>query len=732
MAARGSTAIVRLISVDFDNTAKALVQRLGWLPLAIVQAGNYIKETSSDYIEYLEDYEKVWKELMSDDIAAGAMTDFAHGPITMTWNISFQFVKKRDPTAATALRLLAILHHTEINQTIFGFSLDFTRLMSSWEAPPEIVRRLYTPVGYNNIMRVLLQYALVQQLPDSQSFEMHPVLHDWCLYSMDSEGERQEMAVLALRLLGAALEHRQGTKHLQDYISPHVSRCLSILGDDVEKKFPTLQEPIAKNLLYIGRVLDGRNVFKAHKLLERSYAIFKELRGPFDDFTQSAARSLVRCYISSGLYNEAEDLHKQMLVDYGYQGRLRILGEHHSDTIVMGLEYASMLIRESRMSEAQCAIDRVRGVRVKQVRNRIQDDVTNLFYVAQYERLKGNLSAAISLYTQCLSIGEHFIAPSEPKLLIAIYAFAKTYVKLGRSQEARPLYERFLKDAAGVAAVEEQYCSSLYDLGVIHRRQGDNDTAMSYAERCLEMMTRYYDKTHWAPHAARWQIAKIRTKEGRLSEAAKLYDGLVAMLVTSMPKAPSDIVISVLASEVALRNRAGDVDERKTACDRMLCRRFNSGRIPHRQRTLYNSSVSSRVLAMYLSSIMEEDRRAPVSVPCTVGHDARRIRRTCRQHPSVEVVDDFYQCRVCYDKRFCEACYKELMNGSISVECSREHSIMHVRCSEWRYDKDIKSLVNGEGIPVKNWRKHWMQDFLGRRRREDPVFMEWLDEEVEY
>src|SRR5581483_5848444 len=86
-----------------DGTAKSLAETLGCLPLAVEQAGAYIKACGCSFKHYLDLFEARQGELMQE----GELSTEYSATVATTWNLSFQIVEKENPPAAELLRLCA-------------------------------------------------------------------------------------------------------------------------------------------------------------------------------------------------------------------------------------------------------------------------------------------------------------------------------------------------------------------------------------------------------------------------------------------------------------------------------------------------------------------------------------------------------------------------------------------------------------------------------------------------
>lgn len=67
--------------IDWFADMNNLVQRLGYLPLALVQAGTYMRETKTGCSKYLELYESSWLQLAAE---TPRLRDYENGSIQTT------------------------------------------------------------------------------------------------------------------------------------------------------------------------------------------------------------------------------------------------------------------------------------------------------------------------------------------------------------------------------------------------------------------------------------------------------------------------------------------------------------------------------------------------------------------------------------------------------------------------------------------------------------------------
>jgi hypothetical protein len=105
-------AVADQLNVEHRD-ARAIVRRLGYLPLAIDQAGSYVHALSKPLASYLE---LLHRSCIKDTLSrkpGPAVWQYEDSVFT-TWEVSFDEIQKRDPKAAEILTLCAFISNDEI------------------------------------------------------------------------------------------------------------------------------------------------------------------------------------------------------------------------------------------------------------------------------------------------------------------------------------------------------------------------------------------------------------------------------------------------------------------------------------------------------------------------------------------------------------------------------------------------------------------------------------------
>ncbi|RYP58955.1 hypothetical protein DL770_010316 [Monosporascus sp. CRB-9-2] len=101
--------------------ATALLARLTYLPLAIVQAAVYINANGiglGDYLSLLEEQEEDVIDLLSEDFEDEGRYRDVKNPVATTWLISFEQIRQHDPLAADYLSFMACVDAKDIPQSL--------------------------------------------------------------------------------------------------------------------------------------------------------------------------------------------------------------------------------------------------------------------------------------------------------------------------------------------------------------------------------------------------------------------------------------------------------------------------------------------------------------------------------------------------------------------------------------------------------------------------------------
>jgi hypothetical protein len=87
---------------EIDSDAKALVEKLDGLPLALSTAGAYLEHVNTSFAEYLRLYEASWLKLQR---TSPRLPFYEDRSLYTTWQVTFDRIRQQNAASAQLLKL---------------------------------------------------------------------------------------------------------------------------------------------------------------------------------------------------------------------------------------------------------------------------------------------------------------------------------------------------------------------------------------------------------------------------------------------------------------------------------------------------------------------------------------------------------------------------------------------------------------------------------------------------
>jgi hypothetical protein len=141
-----------------EGAAHKLAEELGYLPLALAQAGAYIDQKETSLIEYLSLVQKHGTKVLP-------ATDSYPGTLAATWDLSFQAVRSHLPAAADLLNLCAFFAPDDIPLDMIVDAAEYL--------PESLKNAVLDPLSLNDIVGELSNYSLVEVDRGKRTISIH-------------------------------------------------------------------------------------------------------------------------------------------------------------------------------------------------------------------------------------------------------------------------------------------------------------------------------------------------------------------------------------------------------------------------------------------------------------------------------------------------------------------------------------------------------------------------------
>ena len=261
--------------------------------------------------------------------------------------------------------------------------------------------------------------------------------------------------------------------------------------------------------------------FEALTLLD-TVDVLQELLGEDHPDALASRNNLAGVYESAGRLTEAIALYEQVLTD-----RTRILGEDHPDTLTSRNNLAGAYREAGRLREAITLYEQVLTdrIRIRILGEDHPDTLTSRNNLAGAYRAAGRLTEAITLYEQVLPDRIRILGEDHPDTLTSRNNLAGVYQEAGRLGEAITLYEQVLTDRTRVLGEDHpDTLTSRDNLAYAYRAAGRLTEAIALFEQVLTDRTRVLGEDHPDTLTSRHNLAGAYQEADRLGQAITLYE----------------------------------------------------------------------------------------------------------------------------------------------------------------------------------------------------------------
>ncbi len=548
----------RLDQEDGKETqaAQDLALELGYLPLAMEQAGAYILAQEASFQDYLTSYRKHHVKLLERQ---GPVTGGYDLSVAKTWDLNFREVEKTSEAAADLLRVSAFLAPDNIPlELIRKGASELGEALSSALSDAE-----NDPLALTQVLGSLLRYSLVRR--EGNTYSIHRLVQAVLQDDMDTRTQ----ATWVKRIIGAvdlAMPESEFTNWpFCNQILPHALICATrVETSDEEQRLATAS---AGRLFYkTGKYLLDRGRYEESAFsFRRAVAVQEETLG-----SEDAALALSLSYWGILLSRQAKYAEALPIEQQALAIREKALNPEHSD-IGRSLNCIAFIYTlQGRYSEAEPLYQRSLTILEKALGLEHPDTAAGLGSLAALYQQQGRYSEAEPLYQRALAIWEEKQGPEHPDTAGGLSSLATLYLYQGRYGEAEPLCQRSLSIREKVLGMEHpDMASGLNNLAALYQQQGRYSEAEPLHQRALLIWEWVLGPTHPDVAGGLGGLASLYHDQGRYGEAEPLYQRALAIWEEALGPAHPNTATG-LSSLAALYQDQGRYAEAEPLCQRSL------------------------------------------------------------------------------------------------------------------------------------------------------------------
>ena len=407
------------------ESADAVAEALGDLPLALQQAAGLLGDTGMAVDEYLR--------LLSGAAARvlGYRPTATDRTVPASWKVAFDRLGADDPAALRLLSMIAWLAPEPVPLTVFTTRPDLL--------PDPLPARLADPLTVAALTGLLQRRGLIQATP--QSVQLHRVPAA-LLRDRDRDRTGPGMAAgraAVLRTLRTVVPDESwevSAWPIWQQLLPHVLTVLESHPDD-EDADDEVTEAINYLLSRAAAYQQWRGAPRAARpLWERLYQRRLRGGGADDPNTLEAARNLGQLLHELGDYRQARTLAEDTLTR-----RRRVLGEDHPDTLTSANNLANVLHTLGDYQQARTLHEDTLTRRRRVLGDGHPDTLTSASYLARDLSGLGDYQQARTLNDDTLTRKRRVLGDDHPDTLTSANNLADVLYAMGDYQQARTLYE---------------------------------------------------------------------------------------------------------------------------------------------------------------------------------------------------------------------------------------------------------------------------------------------------
>ncbi|MEU4418573.1 tetratricopeptide repeat protein [Nocardia salmonicida] len=485
-----------------DSGVAELCAALGHLPLAIEQAGAYLRQspftTVCDYLRILIDQPV-------DVLARAAEDTDPERTIAKIWRITLDRVSASRPAAVELLRVLA------------------------WYGPdavpyPLLLNVLPAP-QLNDALGVLTAYSLIVANPATPSVSIHRLVQTVARTADPTDVHRDSDAIQrarrqATRALHTTLPDHQDPTSWQDWrtLLPHID---ALTSHSLDASCEPAAVTVAAIHFHTGVFLHGQGLnLRALEHLESALAIRENILGSEDSDTLEARDRVARSYRAAGRTSEAIEMLERTHTD-----RIGVLGALHPCTLTSSHNLAYAYEVAGRSEQAMALFENTLSQRELVLGADHPETLSTRSSIARMYRATGRAAEAITLFEQTLIDSISALGSEDPNTLSVRSSLAHAYLDIGRTNEAIDLFEQTKLDCARVLGNDHPNTfSAANNLASAYQAAGRLEEAVALFEQTLFDRDRVLGSWHVETLDAGNNLARVYRAAGRTDEAIELFE----------------------------------------------------------------------------------------------------------------------------------------------------------------------------------------------------------------
>ena len=496
----------KMLTPAEEQAARDLTHELGYLPLALEQAGAYIAENKMSFADYLYEYRKLDIELLEEQQPQFGGYRLS---VARTWQKSFDALRAKSPAAAELLTACAFFAPEAIPYELITLGADEL----GGELAVALADEKRQTKKLNSLFRQLEAYSLITRDGESKTFDVHRMVQSVIRASLgENLGDRASAACDCVLGASPRTEHKHWLQWSR--LARHAVAIVSF-AHETNSEGEVTGRLAARTAFY----LTGRARYaQAEPLSRRALDIIERVLGQDHPDTATSLNNLAYILKQKGDLSESELLYRRAM-----DVRERVLGSDHPETAAVLDNLASLLRLRGEMSDVEPLYRRALSIRERALGPDHRETAISLNNLADLLGAQGKEDEAEPLLRRAVQIFERLVGSDHPLTAGAVDNLASLLLTLGRLSEAEPLFRRAIDIRERVLGLDHPDTAiSLNNLAYLLAVQGNPTEAELIERRALDIMLRLLGADHPNTANCLHTLAFLLQLQGKTEEAAPL------------------------------------------------------------------------------------------------------------------------------------------------------------------------------------------------------------------
>ncbi|KAM0425990.1 hypothetical protein ACHAPT_008619 [Fusarium lateritium] len=564
--------------VSGEAGTNSLLEELQCLPLAISQAGAYMRRmsmTAEQYLGLLRQGKTRWEVLKMSDADRHRRPEVSNS-VLETWRISTERIRVE---SEMSYRILHVIAYVDIQDIPHELMAAAASRYVPYNLGGETSTRYATELEVLEAVTRLKEFSFLrlrQREDGERSYEMHKLVQEAIRYGLGVRGPMQTTVGKALwgesgpsgpsesengeaYYSGMALQVVDGLFPLSEPTS--WGRCEQYMAhavrvgewaevSETEIETSTLLERVSNFLYDRGRWREKEPVDG------RALQLRREVLGEKHPDTIRSMAELATTYHGQGRYDEAEGIYLKVL-----DLRREVLGEKHPDTIDSMASLATTYHNQGRYDEAERIKDKVLDLRRGVLGEKHPDTIDSMASLATTYHNQGRYDEDEEISVKVLELRRDMLGEKHPDTIDSMADLASTYYSQGRYDEDEEISVKVLDLRREVLGEKHpDTIRSMASLATTYHQQGRYDEDEEISVKVLDLRREMLGEKHPDTIDSMASLATTYHTQGRYDEAERLKDEALKLRREVVGEKHPDTIRSMASLATTYHNQ-GRYDE---------------------------------------------------------------------------------------------------------------------------------------------------------------------------